>query len=131
MLCPFCEPQVERERIADRNELCLAIDLKHPILAGSCVIVPQTHRETTFDLTEAEVTATFQLLRAARERLDSELAPAGYNIGWNCGSVGGQEVSHAHLHVIPRFRDEPLAGKGIRYWLKQETNRRPVHSHSQ
>ncbi len=36
----------------------------------------------------------------------------------------GQTVFHAHLHVIPRFAAEPHAGKGIRYWLKQESNRR-------
>jgi hypothetical protein len=35
-------------------------------------------------------------------------------------------VFHAHLHVIPRFADEPLAGRGIRYALKQPTNRRGV-----
>jgi histidine triad (HIT) family protein len=51
--------------------------------------------------------------------------PDGYNVGWNCGSVGGQEVFHAHLHVIPRYRDEPLAGRGIRAWIKQEANHRP------
>ena len=34
----------------------------------------------------------------------------------------GQEVFHAHLHVIPRYADE--TGKGIRYWLKQDANRR-------
>jgi hypothetical protein len=28
------------------------------------------------------------------------------------------------LHVIPRYADEPLAGRGIRHWLKQENNRR-------
>jgi ligand-binding SRPBCC domain-containing protein len=36
--------------------------------------------------------------------------------------IGRQEVFHAHLHVIPRYVDEPLAGKGIRYWLKQPDN---------
>jgi diadenosine tetraphosphate (Ap4A) HIT family hydrolase len=50
--------------------------------------------------------------------------PQGYNIGWNVGSVGGQEIFHAHLHIIPRYEDEPLAGKGIRYWLKQPQNKR-------
>jgi histidine triad (HIT) family protein len=29
---------------------------------------------------------------------------------------------HAHLHVIPRHKDEPLAGRGIRYWLKTATS---------
>jgi diadenosine tetraphosphate (Ap4A) HIT family hydrolase len=126
MSCAFCQPQVERELIVDRNELCLVIDLRHAILAGACIIVPKAHRESPFELSESEVSATFQLLRAAKQRLDSEFAPDGYNVGWNCGSVGGQEVAHVHLHVIPRFRDEPLAGKGIRFWLKQETNRRPT-----
>lgn len=32
------------------------------------------------------------------------------------------------LHVIPRFSDEPLAGKGIRHWLKQPENMRPGSS---
>ena len=34
-------------------------------------------------------------------------------------------VLQVHLHVIPRFADEPLAGKGIRYFMKQAQNRRP------
>ncbi len=60
----------------------------------------------------------------ARAYLDAVLAPDGYNAGWNVGAVGGQHVMHAHLHVIPRFRDEPLAGRGIRSHLKVVENRR-------
>ena len=50
----------------------------------------------------------------------------GYSVGWNTGKTGGQSILHAHLHVIPRFADEPYAGKGIRSWIKQEANRRRV-----
>ena len=125
MSCPFCEPPVGR-LIVERSEYCLVIDLQHKVLAGSCIIVPKEHRATPFDLTESEIISTFQSLRAVKTRLDAELSPDGYNVGWNCGSVAGQKVPHAHLHVIPRFRDEPLAGKGIRFWLRQEANRRPA-----
>lgn len=69
--------------------------------------------------------ATYDLLQHVKARLDEKYAPAGYNIGWNCGSAAGQHIPHAHLHVIPRFEDEPLAGKGIRHWLKQPNNMRP------
>jgi hypothetical protein len=31
---------------------------------------------------------------------------------------------HAHLHIIPRHKDEPHAGKGIRHWLSREENKR-------
>ena len=67
------------------------------------------------------------LLQQARALLDERYQPDGYNVGWNSGAVGGQEVFHAHLHVIPRFRDEPLAGQGIRHALSRpRTAARPV-----
>jgi len=66
------------------------------------------------------------MLQRVKVLLDNEYAPDGYNVGWNVGSVGGQHIFHAHFHVIPRFADEPFAGKGIRHWLKQPENRRKV-----
>lgn len=125
MECPFChlEPD-EKELIVLENEHCLFLRVPHEVLVGSGLIIPKAHRETVFDLDEEEWMATFSLLKQVKERLDAEYAPQGYNIGWNSGSVGGQEVFHAHLHVIPRYADEPLAGKGIRYWLKQPENKR-------
>ena len=93
-------------------------------LTHSGVIIPRQHRPTVFDLSEAEITATFRLRPASRRGWTSEFAPDGYNLGWNCGAVGGQSLMHAHLHVIPRFRDEPLAGQGIRSYLKSNANRR-------
>ena len=62
---------------------------------------------------------------AAKEAWDERLAPDGYTLIWNCGSPGGQEVPHAHFHVIPRFDDEPLSGAGGRSAIKAPENRRP------
>lgn len=125
MSCPFCPPQVEDQPVPFENESSLFIDLKHPVLQGSGVIVPRAHRPSFFDLTPEEITSAFSLLAEVKALLDAEHEPQGYNVGWNCGAVAGQTVFHAHLHVIPRYATEPHAGKGIRYWLKQESNRRP------
>ncbi|MBK5222971.1 MAG: HIT domain-containing protein [Acidimicrobiia bacterium] len=57
--------------------------------------------------------------------LDERLRPDGYNLIWNVGEAGGQSVEHVHLQLIPRFADEPFAGRGGRSWLKQPENRRP------
>lgn len=92
------------------------------LLEGAGVIVPKKHRETVFDLTESEWSQTYSLLQEVKKYLDQEYNPQGYNLGWNCGAVGGQHISHAHFHVIPRFKDEPFAGKGIRYIFKSKKN---------
>jgi len=92
-------------------------------LLGSGVIIPVRHAETVFDLTRDEIDATFALLADVRAWMDERFHPDGYNVGWNCGAAGGQIAMHAHMHVIPRFRQEPYAGRGIRYWLKQPANR--------
>lgn len=122
--CPFCLPALNTEQITLESEHCLFLQMPQPILAGSGLIVPKQHRETVFDLADAEWQDTFALLRRVKALLDARYAPDGYNVGWNCGAVGGQEIFHVHLHVIPRYADEPLAGKGIRYWLKQNDNKR-------
>jgi diadenosine tetraphosphate (Ap4A) HIT family hydrolase len=108
------------------NKLCVFGNLEAgELLRGSGVIVPKAHRPTVFDLTAAEIDATFSLLREARPLLDERYRPDGFNIGWNCYATGGQIVPHAHLHVLLRFADEPKAGAGIRRPLRQPENRRP------
>ena len=122
MTCPFC--YLEHIQVVLENEHCCFLQEPQEVLIGSGIIIPKEHRETVFDLTEDEWAATFSLLKQVKELLDAEYEPQGYNVGWNSGGVAGQEVFHAHLHVIPRYADEPLAGKGIRYWLKQPANKR-------
>jgi histidine triad (HIT) family protein len=125
--CPFCHPEDDdRQTVVLANAQCRFIQMPQPVLTGSGIVVPRRHCGTPFDLTPDEWESTFALLQAAKRRLDADLQPEGYNAGWNVGSVAGQEVFHVHLHLIPRFADEPLAGKGIRYGLKQPANRRPT-----
>ena len=127
MSCPFCPRQLhdDRQEIILQNDLCLFIQQEQPVLIGSGCIIPKVHRETPFDLTQEEWHSTYDLLHEVKTLLDEQHAPDGYTIGWNCGATGGQTVFHVHLHVIPRFADEPYAGRGIRNWLKRDENRRP------
>jgi diadenosine tetraphosphate (Ap4A) HIT family hydrolase len=122
--CPFCSQNLEPEQIVLTNEHCIFIQRPEPVLTGSGLIIPKKHRGTVFDLTPEEIRATFELLQDVKNLLEQHYNPDGYNIGWNSGEAAGQEIFHAHLHVIPRYADEPYAGKGIRHWLKKEANRR-------
>lgn len=116
------------QEVALSNDLCaFLVRPQRATLPGSGLIVPYAARPTVFDLTPEEWTATFELLQQAKAYIDERHQPDGYNVGWNSGRVAGQTVPQVHLHVIPRFADEPRAGRGIRWYLKQPENRRPGH----
>lgn len=129
--CPFCniEEEIKKNNVQEpeivlRNDHVLFIQTFQEVLIGSGIIIPIAHRRTVFDMTEEEFTATYKLLQKVKIYLDEKYNPDGYNVGWNAEEVGGQEIFHAHLHVIPRYKNELYAGKGIRYWLKQRENKR-------
>ncbi|MDQ0208763.1 HIT family protein [Alkalicoccobacillus murimartini] len=128
--CECCYPEREPDQtVILSNTSCMFLQLKSAQhdgepLEGAGIIVPRAHRETVFDLTEREWQDTYSLLQEVKGWIDNRYQPEGYNIGWNCGSVAGQHVFHAHMHVLPRYKDEPLAGKGIRYLFKSSDNSR-------
>jgi len=107
------------------NDTMVAVrsnNLKHNTLIGSYVIIPKSEVGSPFELSDKEWEDSKKLMLELKAYLDKKYQPDGYNIGWNVGKVAGQEVAHAHMHVIPRYADEPLAGRGLRYWFKQPEN---------
>ena len=125
--CPYCNLLADSEQlIIFENVTCAYIrkPSEQQVLEGSGLIVPKRHTNDVFSLTAEEWVDTQKLLLKAKVYLEERYGHDGYSVGWNTGETGGQSIPHAHLHVIPRFADEPYAGKGIRHWIKQESNRR-------
>jgi diadenosine tetraphosphate (Ap4A) HIT family hydrolase len=60
-----------------------------------------------------ELKAVYELLCQMKGKLDQNLAPGGYNIGINVGTIAGQTVKHVHFHLIPRYSgdvEDPVGG---------------------
>ena len=115
----------EAEDPTFENESMIAVrsnNLKNNTLVGSFVIIPKSQVGSPFELSDKEWEDTKLLMREVKAYIDNKYKPDGYNVGWNVGVAGGQEIAHAHLHIIPRYNDELYAGKGIRFWFKQPEN---------
>lgn len=129
--CLLCNIYNDPEqKIIFANEYCAFIQKENEqeVLEGSGLVIPKAHKKNVFELSREEWNATYDLLELVKEELDRKHKPDGYVLGWNVGEVSNQIIDHAHFHIVPRFNDEPHAGKGQRHWIKQPENKRRAHN---
>lgn len=86
--------------------------------------MPLRHTPDFFEMTEAERADANQLLAVLQARIKAEdETVAGFNVGINCGEAAGQTVAHAHIHLIPRRKDDTAAPRGgVRGVIPQKQN---------
>lgn len=111
MTCPFCNPP--EDAIVFRSELVVALWDGYPVSRGHLLLVPRRHVHTWFDATREEQHALVDAVERARQLVEANHDPDGYNIGINVGAAAGQTVPHLHLHVIPRYNgdvSDPIGG---------------------
>jgi histidine triad (HIT) family protein len=123
--CPFCiQNNLLRVNVLYEDDLWYITDMEEGSINNAAMAITKRHIETPFELNEDEWISLQKLLNKMKKIVDDKETPNGYNIGWNVHKTGGQNVAHAHLHLLARYEDEPLSGKGIRYAFKQLNNQR-------
>jgi len=108
--CIFCKIVAGElpAKLVDEDERTIAFMDIAPASRGHALVIPRVHSK---DLTEIEpedlqatILAAQRLAKRAKERLRAE----GVNLLNSCGAVAWQTVFHFHIHVIPRYQDDPL-----------------------
>jgi diadenosine tetraphosphate (Ap4A) HIT family hydrolase len=60
------------------------------------------------ELTEKEADNLIKTVRFVSAKLKKYLRPNGVNYGFNEGLIAGQNFSHFHFHILPRFTDDKV-----------------------
>ena len=124
-LCPFCiDNNLLRVNVLHQDTVWYITDMEEGGINNAVMAITKRHTETPFDINEQEWLSLHKLMDKMKKLVDEKDKPDGYDLGWNVYKTGGQNVAHAHLHLLARYKDEPLAGKGIRYAFKQPDNKR-------
>lgn len=95
--------QIEPDRILYKDSFFFIIKDGFPVSPGHLLIITNELRRDYFELNNDELTQLPIAIAKAKEIIEMEYKPDGYNIGMNCGSSAGQTVFHFHCHVIPRY----------------------------
>jgi diadenosine tetraphosphate (Ap4A) HIT family hydrolase len=116
--CPFCT--IPARRIVLAHDLALVIRDAYPVTTGHTLIIPRRHVGSFFNVTDDERKAMLHLMDIAKQGLDDEFHPDGYNVGINDGQAAGQTVLHLHIHLIPRYTGDREDSRGGVRWMFPE-----------
>jgi histidine triad (HIT) family protein len=108
--CIFCKVlagEIPSEEV-DSDERTITVMDINPATRGHVVVITRTHAESLLDLDDENLLAAMQAARRVAQRMRETLDPAGFNILHNIGRAAWQSIFHFHVHVIPRYEDDPL-----------------------
>ncbi|MDX1659962.1 MAG: HIT family protein [Nitriliruptorales bacterium] len=101
--CPFCT-EIDAGEVTAATDRAAAFPDANPAAPGHTLVVPRTHERDFFALDAEDQDAVWALVREVKEDLEVEHEPDGWNVNLRVGSIAGQTVPHAHVHLIPRSR---------------------------
>lgn len=79
----------------------------YPYNPGHLMIIPRVHITDIRQMAMEIVPEMDRLQRLSLDILEELYQPHGYNVGYNVGHAGGASIDHLHLHIVPRFHNEP------------------------
>jgi histidine triad (HIT) family protein len=108
--CLFCKiiaGEVPSQRVDEDERTVSFMDI-NPATRGHALVVPRAHFKDLREIDPEDLTAVAiaaqRLARKAVERFDAD----GVNLLNSCGAAAWQTVFHFHMHVIPRYDEDPL-----------------------
>lgn len=97
---------ISEDRVIYRNESFFIIYDAYPVSPGHVLIISKEDKLDYFALSNKVKEELALVIVKAKQIIEKEYKPDGYNIGMNCGEAAGQTVMHFHCHVIPRYNGD-------------------------
>ena len=95
-------------QIVDSDDHTIAFMDISPATRGHALVIPRDHHADLLEIPPEALERTTRAAQRLAEKMRQTLDPAGFNVINACGRAAWQTVFHFHLHVIPRYEDDPL-----------------------
>ncbi len=108
--CIFCKivaGELPAERIHEDEHTIGFLDI-NPWVRGHSLVIPRRHSRNLWEVDGEDLHRTVRAAQRVAVQLRDHLNAEGVNLLNSCEPVAWQTVFHFHVHVIPRFADDPL-----------------------
>jgi histidine triad (HIT) family protein len=107
LFCGIVEGSVPSQTI-DSDERTVAFMDIAPATPGHALVVPRKHSADMLEIAAEDLAATMSAAQRLTRRVKQALGADGVNLINSCGAAAWQTVFHFHVHVVPRYEDDPL-----------------------
>ncbi len=105
IFCKIVKGEIESERIHESDNFIVIKD-KNPKVKNHSLVIPKDHYPTFFEMPSSVYEEFLLVTKEAAIAATSEIDTNDFNLVMNNGESAGQIISHAHLHILPRKKDD-------------------------
>jgi histidine triad (HIT) family protein len=108
--CLFCKiiaGELPAEIVAEDERTVAIMDI-NPGTRGHLLVIPRAHSANVLETEPEDLQATILAAQRMARQVTERLGADGVNLLNCCGSAAWQTVFHLHIHVIPRYANDPL-----------------------
>jgi histidine triad (HIT) family protein len=108
--CIFCKIVAGEmpARKVDEDEHTIAFLDISPWTRGHALVIPREHTRNLYEAPEEALEHTVVAAKRLALKMRDKLGCDGVNLLNSCEPAAWQTVFHLHVHVIPRYEDDPL-----------------------
>lgn len=107
VFCAIAANEAPHFRLYEDADVVGFLDI-HPATEGHSLVIPKRHVADIFDAPEAVGEAVMRGAMRVAALLRKAFGLEGVNLVQASGGIAWQTVFHLHVHVVPRYRDDPL-----------------------
>jgi histidine triad (HIT) family protein len=108
--CLFCKivaGEIPSEIVQEDEHSIAFMDI-NPWTRGHALVIPRNHSRNLYDIGDEDLGRTASAAKRLAQRMREALDCDGVNLLNSCEPAAWQSVFHFHIHVIPRYDDDPL-----------------------
>jgi histidine triad (HIT) family protein len=108
--CLFCKIAAGEvpAKVVDSDERTISFMDINPATRGHALVIPRRHSADIHEVDPEDLAACMEAARRLAARARDRLGADGVNVLNSCGRAAWQTIFHFHVHVIPRYHDDPL-----------------------
>jgi histidine triad (HIT) family protein len=108
--CIFCKilaGELPGEVVQEDEHTIAFMDI-NPWTRGHAVVIPRNHSRNLYEIPDEDLERTIVAAKRLALRMKDTLGCDGVNLLNSCQAPAWQTIFHLHVHVIPRYEDDPL-----------------------